>query len=159
MVQVIFDFVLLARTREHVLGLRPEIGLAVRTAAKFQRYQVIQLVIVDAACDPINPHQPVFHRIGVLERRPDTRGIASPTDRVFNVALSNPWIDCSWRQVVTRQRSRRKVRLRWSALKMILANPRRTVQQCSVVGRVNTPRVLAYEGPVVPYQKGTKDEQ
>jgi hypothetical protein len=67
MVQVVFDFIFLLRSWEYPPRLRPEIGLAVRAAAQFQRYKVIKFVIVDAAPSPINTHEMVFHRIGVLE--------------------------------------------------------------------------------------------
>jgi hypothetical protein len=53
MVQVVFDLVLLTRPWEYVPRLRPEIGLAVRTAAQFQGYKVIKFVIVDAAPSPV----------------------------------------------------------------------------------------------------------
>ena len=102
MVQVIFHLVFFSGARKDISGLRPEIGFTVGTAAKFQRYQVIQFVIVDAAPDAISAHQPVLHRIGVFERWPNASRVASPTDRVLNVALSNSRIDCSWRQLVTR---------------------------------------------------------
>src|ERR1017187_10233585 len=111
MVQVVFDLVFLTRPWEYVPRLRPEIGLAVRTAAQFQGYKVIKFVIVDAAPNPVNPHQLVFHRIGVLEGRSDGRRVASPTDGISDSALSNARIRCSWRQVVARQHSRRKIRL------------------------------------------------
>jgi hypothetical protein len=63
MVQVVFDFILLTRSWEYVPRLRPQIGLAVRTAAQFQGYKVIKFVIVDAAPNPVNPHELVFHAI------------------------------------------------------------------------------------------------
>jgi hypothetical protein len=148
-VQVIFHFVFFSSARKDISGLRPEIGLTVRTATKFQRYQVIQFVVVDAACDPIDPHQPVFHRIGVLEGWPNASRIPSPADRVSNVALSNLWIGCSWCQVVARQHSRRQLRFHRLPCGMVLANPKRLGQECSVFGRLLTPKVLAYEPPVV----------
>jgi hypothetical protein len=149
MVQVIFHFVFFSSARKDISGLRPEIGLTVRTAIKFQRYQVIQFVVVNAACDPIDPHQPVFHRIGVLEGWPNASRIPSPADRVSNVALSNLWIGCSWCQVVARQHSRRQLRFHRLPCEMVLANPKRLGQECSVFGRLLTPKVLAYELPVV----------
>jgi hypothetical protein len=127
MVQVIFHLVFFSGTRKDISGLRPEIGLTVRTSAKLQRYQVIQFVIVDAACGAISPHQPVFHSIGVLERRPDASRVASPTDRVPNVALSNPGIDCSWRQVVAWEHPKREVRFCRLPLGMVWATPKRLV--------------------------------
>src|ERR1035438_6872486 len=111
MVQVVFDFILLTRSWEYVPRLRPQIGLAVGTAAQFQRYKVIKFVIVNAASNPVNAHEQVFHRIGVLEGRSDGRRVASPTDGISNTALSNARIRCSWRQVVTRQHSGRQLRL------------------------------------------------
>src|SRR5580693_5498402 len=120
MVQVVFDLVLLTRSWEYVPRLRPEIGLAVRTTAQFQRYKVIKFVIVNAAPDPVNPHQLVFHRMGVLEGRSAGRRVASPTDGIFHSALINTRIRCSWRQVVARQHSRRQGRLCQSVLGMIL---------------------------------------
>ena len=102
MVQVIFHLVFFSGAWKDSSGLRSEIGFTVGTAAKFQRDQVIQFVIVDAASDAINAHQPVLHRIGVLERRPSASRVAAPRDRVSNVALSYSRIDCSWRQLVTR---------------------------------------------------------
>jgi hypothetical protein len=150
MVQVVFDLVLLTRPWEYVPRLRPEIGLAVRTAAQFQRYKVIKFVIVNAAPNPVNPHEQVFHRIGVLEGRSDGRRVASPTDGISDIALGNARIRCSWRQVVARQHSRRQGRLCRSVLGMIFGYARKTVQEFSVLGRMHMPKVLTQEAPIVP---------
>ena len=104
---------------------------------------MVKFVIVDAAPSPINPHEMVFHRIGVLEGWSYSRRVASPTDGVSDVALSNAQIHRSWRQVVARQHSRRQVRLCRSPLRMILGYPRKTVQEFSVPGRLHMPKVLA----------------
>jgi hypothetical protein len=143
MVQIVFDFILLTRSWEYAPRLRPQIRFAVRTAAQFQGYEVIKFVIADAPCNPVNPYEVVFHRIGVVEGGSNGRRVAWPTDRISDVALRNSRIDCSWRQVVTRQRSRWQVRLRWPDLEVIIGNASKMVQRFSIVRRMHTPKILA----------------
>lgn len=104
---------------------------------------MIKLVIVYVAPHPVNPHEPMFHRIGVLERRSDARRIAWPTDGISDIALRNARIRCSWRQIVTRQHSGRQGRLYRSVLRMIFGYARKTVQELSVSGQMHMPKAIA----------------
>ena len=54
---------------------------------------MVKFVIVDAALNPINPHELVFHCIALLEGRSYGRRAARPISGVSDVALTNARID------------------------------------------------------------------